>query len=66
MRVYELMRALSKLPAGAEVEFRGLMTLEEFAQSEIVDNIDGKDAYSVGGTVNEVFITHENLITLYK
>lgn len=66
MKVYELMDSLAKMPAGAEVEFRALMTLEEFAQCDIADNIDGKDAYLVGGTVGEAVVANGTLVTLYR
>ena len=42
MKVYELITELSKLPAGSEVEFATLMTVDEFTKCEIVDEIDGK------------------------
>jgi hypothetical protein len=57
---------LSTLPAGAEVEFSMLMTLNEFAQQEIVDNIDGQDAYRIAAKVNDAEAIYGSLVALYR
>ena len=65
MKVYELINELSKLPAGAEVEFSTLMTLEEFAKSPVIDSIDGKDCYRIEASIKEVEPVSDKLIALY-
>ena len=65
MRVYELMKELSKLPAGAEVEFAALMTVDEFTECEIVGEIDGKSNYRVKADIGQVMELNEGRIVLY-
>jgi hypothetical protein len=66
MKVYELINELSKLPAGANVEFATVMTLEEFVQCPIVDSIDGKDAYRIAVDIKEAVCIDDALISLYR
>lgn len=65
MRVYELMKELSKLPAGAEVEFATLMTVDEFTECEIVDEVEGKSNYRVKADIKQVMELNEERIVLY-
>lgn len=66
MKVYELLRALAEMPAGAEVELHMSMTLEEFAKCEVVDNINGRDVYSVPGKIQEAIEASPTLVILYR
>lgn len=66
VKVYELITELSKLPAGSEVEFRTIMTLEEFSQCIVADDVNGKDGYLVSGTIQEVDVVNEKLVALYR
>lgn len=54
MKVYELMQKLADAPSGAEIDVRRLMTLKEFTECEIADNIDGADHYCVSGSVTSM------------
>lgn len=65
MKVYELITELSKLPAGADVEFAMLMTVDEFTKCEIVDEIDGKNNYRVKADIKEVMELNKERIVLY-
>ena len=65
VKVYELMEKLSEMPSGANVRFRTLMTLQEFAECEVVDSEDGKDLYAVNRTVSEAELTCESVVTIY-
>lgn len=65
MKVYELIAELSKLPAGSEVEFATLMTVDEFTKCEIVDEIDGKNNYRVKADIKEVMELNKERIVLY-
>jgi len=66
MRVYELITELSKLPAGAEVEFRTTMTLEEFSQCIVAADVNGKDGYLVSGNIVDVDMLDDTLVALNK
>lgn len=66
MKVYELITELSKLPAGSEVEFRTIKTLEEFSQCIVAEDVGGKDGYLVSGTIQEVDVINEKLVALYN
>ena len=44
MKVFELMAELSKMPAGAEVEFSTIMTITELISNGVVDS-DGNNVY---------------------
>lgn len=66
MKVYELIAELSKLPAGADVEIRTLMTMQDFAKCPIVDDFDGKNAYLVSGKIEEVDMPNDRLVVLLK
>ena len=64
MKVYEVMKELSKAPAGAEVEVSKLMTLIEFTESEIVDDIEGEDNYRISGNITSACV-NTDYVTLY-
>lgn len=66
MKVYELISALSKCSAGAEVEFQTTMTLKEFSECEVADCIDGKDLYTLPGKIQEVVEVDSRLVVLYR
>ncbi len=54
MKVYELMAELKDMPAGAEVEFVALATVEEFTQGGVSDTDSGKALYEFRQEVKEV------------
>ena len=62
MKVYELMESLSKLPAGAKIEFRALLSLEDVSRSEQTEEGD----YLMSFKIQEVSDVHENLVALYN
>ena len=64
MKVYELMGKLSRMPSGANVRFRTLMTLKEFSECEVVDTDDGKDCYAIDKEVSDADLTCETLVTI--
>lgn len=66
MKVFELMNELSQMPAGAEVEFKTLMSIQEFVKdgSEMV--IDGEDNYSLHKRVAEVEQAQSGTVYLYS
>ena len=66
MKVYELINLLTEMPAGANVEISTAMTLAEFAQCEIVDNVDGADIYSVTAKVTEAVAVDNSIVCLYS
>lgn len=66
MKVYELINLLTEMPAGANVEISMSMTLAEFAQCEIVDNVDGADIYSVTAKVTEAVAVDNSIVCLYS
>ena len=60
MKVFELMNELSKLPSGAEVELRTLMSLEEFAEFH-----DDGEYREVRLSIEEVQRANDKLIIIY-
>lgn len=66
MKVYELISLLTEMPAGADVEISMPMTLAEFAQCEIIDNVNGADLYSVTAKVKEAVAIDKSIVCLYK
>lgn len=65
VKVCELMAALSELPAEAEVEFVKVMTLSEFCQLEVVDDVDGRDANLISASIKEVEPFDKDHVSLY-
>ena len=64
MQVYELISELSKLPAGAEVEFSTVLTADEVANLEKIN--DDEVLYRIAVKVNEVDIVHRMLVALHR
>lgn len=68
MKVFELMAQLSKCPAGAEVEFRTILTDDEFLNAPVVDG----DVYDESGThsltlnISEVELINDRLAVIYQ
>lgn len=67
MKVFELMTELSKMPAGAEVEFSCILTIPELIEGGVVDN-DGNDVfYEFRDKIVEVEeCDHANKVFLYR
>lgn len=65
MKVYELMEKLSQMPSGANIRFRTLMTLQEFAECGVVDSDEGRDCYAIDKAVSDAEMTCETLVTIY-
>ena len=66
MKVYELIAALSGVPAGAEVEIRTLMTMGDFQSCPVVDCFDGEDAYLISGSICEIEKYNDKKVVLLK
>lgn len=62
MKVYELMEQLSRLPAGARVEFRALVSLEEVSKSEMSEEGDCLMNFKI----QEVSSVNDTLVALYN
>ena len=62
MKVYELMENLSVLPAGARVEFRALVSLEDVSKSEMNEEGD----YIMNFNIEEVSSINGTLVGLYN
>lgn len=60
MKVFELMNHLSKLPSGAEIQFRTIMNLEEFAELPK----DSED-HIVSLSIEEVEELNDGLVAIY-
>lgn len=65
MQVYELITELSKLPAGAEVEFSTLVTADEYNSSPIVDYDDGPLSHRIAGPITDVDVVSDDLVILH-
>ena len=64
MKVFELMNELSALPAGADIEVRGIMTLKEF--EELVQADDGYgDGKIIERKIDSVEEVGENRVYIY-
>lgn len=63
MQVYELITELSKLPAGAEVEFSTVMTVSDIANLEIID--DDEDVYRIAVKIKDVDQICSMLVALH-
>lgn len=64
MKVYELISALSELPAGAEVEFSTVLTADEVANLEKVN--DDEVLYRLAVTVNDVDQIDDWTVALHR
>ena len=60
MKVFELMNHLSKLPSGAEIQFRTMMTLDEFAKLP-----EDEDCRCVSLSVEDVEGLNDRLVVIY-
>ena len=65
MKVYELISALSNMPAGAEVQLRCLLDMDDLNRFDTED-IDGALCKNVRLELTEVALIHENLVAIYK
>ncbi|WP_251616180.1 hypothetical protein [Senimuribacter intestinalis] len=54
MKNYELMERLSSMPAGAEIEVRAIMTIEEFKNSDIMQEDEEGALYGLTRGVEDV------------
>ena len=68
MKVFELMQELAKYPAGADVKFRTLMTLAEFATQPVADTDadTNKDLYQIDKNIEEVEGVNDSLVAIYS
>ncbi len=64
MKVFELMKQLSVMPAGADIEFSTLMTVEEFLKGDRSDEED-KAFYEVRVSVCEAEEASETKVFIY-
>ena len=64
MKVFELMKDLSKMPAGADIEFSCLLEEKEFYAGDITED-DGKVFHEVRVTVKEADAASEKTIFIY-
>lgn len=65
MKVFELMNELSKVPAGAEVRFSMITSVEELVKAEPAD-IEGKICYGINVDVKEVDAASEKTVFIYN
>lgn len=65
MKIYELVSELSKLPAGAEVEFATLVTADEYNSSPIVDYDDDPLSRRIAGPITDVDVVSDDLVILH-
>lgn len=64
MKVFELMNELSALPAGADVEVRGIMGLKEFTELDQADSCLG-DGKIIASKIDSVEEVDENSVYIY-
>lgn len=57
MKVYELMQQLSKMPAGATVEFNHLMSIEELTENGVETTDEGTAYYSYTAEIKDMDIS---------
>ena len=62
MKVYELIMELSELPAGAEVEFSTVLSDDDLANLERLNNDDG---YRYATEIKDVDQIHTGLVALH-
>ena len=67
MKVFELMAELSKMPAGAEVEFSSILTIPELIDGGVQDR-DGDDVfYELRAKIAEVEVSEcSEVVFLYR
>lgn len=67
MKVFELMAELSKMPAGAEVEFSTMITIPELIKNGVECSCDNGEYYQVRAKIVEVEKTEcGNKVILYQ
>ena len=64
MRVFELMEQLSTLPAGAEVVFERVTSVEELVTNEVIMDDDGR-FYIFKANVSDVEKISDNCVMIY-
>ena len=64
MKVFELMNELSKVPAGAEVRFSMITSVEELVKAE-PEEMEGKIYYRTDVDVKEVDAASEKTVFIY-
>ena len=65
MKVYELISKLSKMPAGADVEFNTITTVEELKTCERVDETDDDVVYRLAGIIQDIEAIDDTLVAIY-
>lgn len=65
MKVYELMQQLSKMPAGATVQFNHLMSIEELTKNGVETAEEGTAYYSYTAEINETEISGAKILFIY-
>lgn len=65
MKVFELMNELSKAPAGAEVRFSMLQSVEELIKAEPQED-GGKVFYSIDVSIKEVDDASNKTVYIYN
>ncbi len=65
MKVYELMKVLGDMTAGAEVKVNQLLTVGEVTKSEIADVDNGVDIHSLTKNIAEAEEDGEGNVYLY-
>lgn len=67
MKVFELMAELSKMPAGAEVEFSSILTIPELIDSGGVDNNGNDVFYELRAKIAQVEVSEcSEVVFLYR
>lgn len=64
MKVYDLMKALSEVPAGKEVKVSAMMSLAEFVGDGDTCEINGVELYKMVQTVKDICLCGENEVVL--
>lgn len=64
MKVFELMKALSDMPAGADIEFSCLIREDEFYAGDVTED-GGKVFHEVRASVKEADAASEKTIFIY-
>ena len=66
MKVYELINELSKLPAGAEVEFSMVMATSELKNNPAYDTVGGENLFSISEAIKELELIDDTLVVLLR
>ncbi len=65
MKVFELMEQLSKMPAGAEIEFSTAMTVDEFLKGDQSEGDNNEVLYEVRVRICEADEASEKRVFIY-